>query len=42
LSLRRLLGYLDGLGVLPLADAVISPVDRLLGGSRIIWCGRGG
>ena len=31
LSLRRLLGYLDGLGVLPLADAVISPVDRLLG-----------
>ena len=34
LSLRRLLGYLDGLGVLPLADAVLSPVDRLLGEFR--------
>ena len=30
LSLRRLLGYLDGLGVLPPDDAVPSPVDRLL------------
>jgi site-specific recombinase XerD len=31
LSLRRLLGYLDGLGVLPPDDTVPSPVDRLLG-----------
>jgi len=31
LSLRRLLGYLDGLGVLPVEDVVLSPVDRLLG-----------
>lgn len=31
LSLRRLLGYLHELGVLPLADAATSPVDRLLG-----------
>jgi integrase/recombinase XerD len=30
LSLRRLLGYLDGLGVLPADDAVPSPVDGLL------------
>ena len=30
LSLRTLLGYLDGLGVLPLDDTVPSPVDRLL------------
>jgi site-specific recombinase XerD len=30
LSLRRLLGYLDGLGILPPDDAVVSPVDRLL------------
>jgi integrase/recombinase XerD len=30
LSLRRLLGYLDGLGVLPADDSVPSPVDRLL------------
>jgi hypothetical protein len=30
LSLRRLLGYLDGLGVLPADDAVPSPVDELL------------
>ena len=30
LSLRRLLGYLDGLGVLPADDAVPSPVDDLL------------
>ena len=34
LSLRRLLGYLDGLGVLPLDDTVPSPVDRLLGEFR--------
>ncbi len=34
LSLRRLLGYLDGLGVLPLDDVVPSPVDRLLGEFR--------
>lgn len=30
LSLRRLLGYLDGLGVLPADDAVRTPVDGLL------------
>jgi site-specific recombinase XerD len=30
LSLRRLLGYLDGLGVLPVDDADASPVDVLL------------
>lgn len=30
LSLRMLLGYLDGLGVLPSDDAVVSPVDRLV------------
>jgi integrase/recombinase XerD len=30
LSPRRLLGYLDGLGVLPADDAVVSPVDGLL------------
>ena len=30
LSLRTLLGYLDGLGVLPSDDAVASPVDRLV------------
>jgi integrase/recombinase XerD len=30
LSLRRLLGYLEGLGVLPVEDVVLSPVDRLL------------
>ena len=30
LSLRRLLGYLDGVGVLPADDAVPSPVDGLL------------
>ena len=30
LSLRRLLGYLDGLGVLPADDTVPSPVDGLL------------
>ena len=30
LSLRRLLGHLDGLGVLPSDDTVLSPVDRLL------------
>jgi len=30
LSLRRLLGYLDGLGVLPADEAVLSPVDGLL------------
>jgi integrase/recombinase XerD len=30
LSLRRLLGYLDGLGVLPADDVVPSPVDGLL------------
>ena len=34
LSLRRLLGYLDGLGVLPPEDTVPSPVDRLLGEFR--------
>ena len=34
LSLRRLLGYLDGLGVLAPEDAVPSPVDRLLGEFR--------
>jgi integrase/recombinase XerD len=34
LSLRRLLGYLDGLGVLPPVDTVPSPVDRLLGEFR--------
>ena len=34
LSLRRLLGYLDGLGVLPVEDVVLSPVDRLLGEFR--------
>jgi len=34
LSLRRLLGYLDGLGVLPVGDVVLSPVDRLLGEFR--------
>jgi integrase/recombinase XerD len=34
LSLRRLLGFLDGLGVLPADDTVISPVDRLLGEFR--------
>ena len=30
LSLRRLLGHLDGLGVLPIDDVVASPVDGLL------------
>ena len=30
LSLRTLLGYLDGLGVLPPDDTVRSPVDRLV------------
>ena len=30
LSLRRMLGYLDGLGVLPADDAVPTPVDGLL------------
>jgi integrase/recombinase XerD len=30
LSLRKLLGYLDGLGVLPTDDAVPSPVEQLL------------
>jgi integrase/recombinase XerD len=30
LSLRRMLGYLDGLGVLPADDAVSTPVDGLL------------
>lgn len=34
LSLRRLLGYLDGLGVLPAEDVVASPVDGLLGEFR--------
>ncbi len=34
LSLRRLLGYLDGLGVLPAGDAVVSPVEQLLTGFR--------
>jgi integrase/recombinase XerD len=34
LSLRRLLGYLDGLGVLPADETVLSPVDRLLGEFR--------
>ena len=34
LSLRRLLGYLDGLGVLPAGDAVVSPVEELLTGFR--------
>jgi integrase/recombinase XerD len=34
LSLRRLLGYLDGLGVLPVDDAVASPVEQLLAGFR--------
>lgn len=34
LSLRRLLGYLDGLGVLPPDDTVASPVDRLVGEFR--------
>jgi integrase/recombinase XerD len=34
LSLRRLLGYLDGLGVLPADDAVASQVDGLLGEFR--------
>jgi len=34
LSLRRLFGYLDGLGVLPVEDVVLSPVDRLLGEFR--------
>ena len=34
LSLRRLLGHLDGLGVLPADDVVLSPVDRLLGEFR--------
>lgn len=34
MSLRRLLGYLDGLGVLPVTSAVSSPVDRLLGEFR--------
>ncbi|MDQ6777907.1 MAG: tyrosine-type recombinase/integrase [Actinomycetota bacterium] len=34
LSLRTLLGYLDGLGVLPVEDVVLSPVDRLLGEFR--------
>ncbi len=34
LSLRRLLGYLDGLGVLPSDDTVPSPVDRLVGEFR--------
>ena len=29
-SLGRLLGYLDGLGVLPVAETVLSPVERLL------------
>jgi integrase/recombinase XerD len=29
-SLRRLFGYLDGLGVLPREDAALSPVERLL------------
>lgn len=30
-SLRRLLGYLDSIGVLPAEDVVVSPVERLLG-----------
>jgi integrase/recombinase XerD len=34
LSLRRLLGYLDGLGVLPPDDAVPSSAERLLDGFR--------
>lgn len=34
LSLRRLLGYLDGLGVLQPNDTVPSSVDRLLGAFR--------
>jgi len=34
LSLRRLVGYLDELGVLPPDDTVCSPVDRLLGELR--------
>lgn len=34
LSLRRLLGYLDGLGVLPPVDMVLLPVDLLLGEFR--------
>ena len=29
-SLARLLGYLDGLGVLPVEETVLSPVERLL------------
>jgi site-specific recombinase XerD len=33
-SLRRVFGYLDGLGVLPREDAVPSPVDQLLGEFR--------
>jgi len=33
-SLRRVLGYLDGLGVLPREDAVPSPVEQLLGEFR--------
>jgi site-specific recombinase XerD len=34
LSLRRLLGHLDGLGVLVPDETVLSPVDRLLGEFR--------
>ena len=34
-SLRRLLGYLAGLGVLPAEDVVRSSVDRLLGEFRV-------
>src|SRR5512132_817031 len=34
-SLRRLLGYLERLGVLPAEDVVPPPVDRLLGEFRV-------
>jgi integrase/recombinase XerD len=42
LSLRRLLGYLDGLGVLPADDAVPSPVEGLLAEFRRYLLGERG
>jgi integrase/recombinase XerD len=42
LSLRRLLGFLGGLGVLPAEDGVLSSVDRLLGEFRAYLIGERG
>jgi integrase/recombinase XerD len=42
LSLRRLLGYLGGLGVLPAEEVVLSPVDRLLDAFREYLLGERG